>query len=95
MLGTAAIGAGADGAAFDPGTGYAFASSGDGTITVAKAVADRLGVVQVLSVVQVLKTAPRARTITLDPASHRIYTATTVSGVFEVLEYELLGAAGR
>lgn len=89
VLATAATGAGSDGAAFDPGTGYAFASSGDGTLTVAKPGADGL------SVVQVLKTAARARTLTLDPESHRVYTATTVAGVFTVLEYEMAGTAGR
>ena len=34
VIATPAIGAGSDGAAFDAGTGYAFSSNGDGTMTV-------------------------------------------------------------
>ena len=34
VVATPAIGAGSDGAAFDPGTGYAFSSNGDGTLTI-------------------------------------------------------------
>ena len=34
VVATPAIGAGSDGVAFDPGTGYAFSSNGDGTLTI-------------------------------------------------------------
>src|SRR5439155_25690420 len=36
VVATPAIGAGSDGAAFDAGTGYAFSSNGDGTLTVVR-----------------------------------------------------------
>jgi len=62
------IGAGVDANAFDPGTGLAFASCGEsGTTTIAKEDGDKL------TVVQTLTTAPGARTMTLDEATHKIY----------------------
>jgi DNA-binding beta-propeller fold protein YncE len=64
------IGQGVDANAFDPGTLFAFASCGDGTVTVAHEDSP-----EKLTVVQVLKTEPRARTMTLDPTTHRIYLA--------------------
>jgi DNA-binding beta-propeller fold protein YncE len=57
-----------DGAAFDPATGYVFAPSGTGTLTVAKM--DGPGQ---FTVVQMLKTQPSARTMALDPVSHTVY----------------------
>ena len=68
VIGTVAIGAGVDGCAFDERTGLAFASCGDGTTTIAKEETP-----QKLSVVQTLKTERGARTMTLDPQTHRIY----------------------
>ena len=63
------IGDGADGAAFDPATGMAFASSGaDGTVTIA-----HLDTPDTLTVVQTLKTAVSGRTMILDPVTHAIF----------------------
>jgi YVTN family beta-propeller protein len=64
------IGDGPDAAAFDPSLGLAWASCGDGTLTAAK-----LGTDGKYSVFQTVKTAPSARTCTLDPKTHRIYLA--------------------
>ena len=65
------IGAGADGCAFDEATHLAFASCGDGTLIVAKEeTPDRL------VPFQTLKTERGARTLALDPKTHRIYTVT-------------------
>ena len=62
------IGSGVDACAFDPGTQLVFASCGDGSVTIAhEDSADKL------TVVQVLKTKPRAKTMALDPQTHRIY----------------------
>ena len=62
------IGAGTDGAAFDDTTQFAFASCGDGTTTIAKEeTPDKL------TVVQTLKTERGARTMAIDPKTHRIY----------------------
>ena len=71
VVATVPIGAGVDGCAFDDATQLAFASCGDGTTTIAKEETP-----QKLTVVQTLKTGPRARTIALDPGTHRIYLPT-------------------
>ncbi|HVZ64114.1 MAG TPA: YncE family protein [Opitutaceae bacterium] len=65
------IGAGVDACSFDPGTQLAFSScGGSGTVTIAhEDGADKL------TVVQTLTTEKGARTMTLDPATHRIYLA--------------------
>jgi len=70
VLSTLPIGPGVDAAAYDPETGFAFASSSDGTLTVAKV--DAAGT---LTLVQKLATPARSRTMTLDPATHRIYVS--------------------
>jgi YVTN family beta-propeller protein len=62
------IGSGVDANAFDPATQLAFASCGDGTVTIAHEDSP-----DKLTVVQTLKTEPRAKTMTLDPKTHRIY----------------------
>jgi len=68
IVATVPIGAGVDGCAFDEATQLAFASCGEGITTIAKEETP-----QKLTVVQTLKTEPRARTIALDPRTHRIY----------------------
>jgi DNA-binding beta-propeller fold protein YncE len=101
VLGHVPIGPGVDANAFDPGTGFAFASSSDGTLTVAKVDGGTF------TVVQKLATPARTRTMTLDPATHRLYAATAefkagtpgadgkparptmVPGSFKVMVYEL------
>jgi len=62
------IGAGVDGCAFDDASQFAFASCGDGTTTIAREEAPRK-----LTVNQILKTERGARTMALDPKTHRIY----------------------
>ena len=64
------IGQGVDACAFDPGTQLAFASCGDGTVTIAR----EEGPDQ-LAVVQTLTTERGARTMALDPTTHKIYLA--------------------
>jgi DNA-binding beta-propeller fold protein YncE len=65
------IGAGVDACAFDDTKQLAFASCGDGTLTIAKEEA-----LDKLTVVQTLTTERGARTMALDPGTHRIYTCT-------------------
>lgn len=65
-----AIGAGTDGCAFDDALQLAFASCGEGIVTIVKEETEKL------SVVQTLKTERGARTIALDPQTHRIYLPT-------------------
>jgi hypothetical protein len=64
------IAAGVDATWFDPGTGYAFSSCSTGTVTIA-----HMDSPDKLTVVQTLETARGARTMALDPATHRIYVA--------------------
>jgi len=77
---TIPTGEGTDACVFDPGTGLAMGSAGEGFVTVA-----RFDPPDKLSVIQTLTTAPRARTMTLDPVSHKIYLSTA--------EYEAPAAA--
>lgn len=68
VVGSIPIGDGADAARFDPATQLAFSSNGEGTVTIA-----HLDTPETLTVVQTLQSAPSARTMTLDPTTHRIY----------------------
>jgi len=69
------IGQGVDATKFDSGTQLAFCSCGDGTVTIAHEDSP-----DKLTVVQMLKTEPRARTMALDPKTHRIYLASAKFG---------------
>ena len=94
-------GGGIDGAAFDPGTQLAFTSNGrDGTVTIVhEDTPDKY------TVVQTLKTERSARTMAVDPVSHKLYLPSArfeaapaapgkrppmVSGSFKLLVYELV-----
>ena len=61
------IGAGSDGAVFDPATQNAFSSNGEGTLTVVHESSP-----ESFEVVQTVKTQRSARTITLDPKTHQL-----------------------
>jgi hypothetical protein len=75
VVATVPIGEGVDANGFDPGTGLAFASCGDGTLTAAHLdAADRF------TVVQSIPTEPRARTMALDEKTHRIFLPTAQFG---------------
>jgi len=71
VVGSVPIGQGVDANAFDPGTQLAFSSCGEGTVTVAHE--DSPGK---LTVVQTLKTERGAKTMALDPKTHKIYLST-------------------
>jgi DNA-binding beta-propeller fold protein YncE len=75
VVATLPIGAGVDGAGFDPATGDAFASNGDGTLTVIH----QDGPDQ-YHVAQTLKTMPYSRTMGLDPTSHALFLAGATFG---------------
>jgi DNA-binding beta-propeller fold protein YncE len=70
VVGTVPIGDRVDANAFDPGTQFAFSSNGDGTVTIAHEESP-----DKLIVVQTLATERGARTMALDPKTHRIYLA--------------------
>ena len=98
-LASVPIGEGVDANAFDPGTKLAFASCGDGTTTIARESGP-----DKLTVVQVLTTERGARTMTIDPATHKIYLATAkmeapaegerhgkiIPGTFKILVYGMV-----
>ncbi|SDF20668.1 40-residue YVTN family beta-propeller repeat-containing protein [Mucilaginibacter pineti] len=68
VVNTLPIGAGVDAVAYDPETKLIFCSCGDGTTTIIKQQsADKY------AVIQVLKTAERAKTLALDTRTHKIY----------------------
>jgi DNA-binding beta-propeller fold protein YncE len=70
VLAAAPIGSGVDANAFDPETRLAFASCGDGTVTIAHEDSP-----DKLTAVQTLATRRGSRTMTLDPKTHKIYLA--------------------
>jgi DNA-binding beta-propeller fold protein YncE len=94
------IGPGVDASAYDPGTKLAFSSSGgDASVTIAREDSPAI-----LTTVQTLATRPGARTMAVDPGTHRIYLAVpdfeplapgqtgrpkVIPGSFRVLVYEM------
>jgi YVTN family beta-propeller protein len=80
VITTLPIGDHVDATVFDSDTQLIFNSNGEGTISVIhEDNPDRY------SPVETVKTAPRARTMALDPRTHRLFLSTIESGQFEVL----------
>jgi DNA-binding beta-propeller fold protein YncE len=75
LLATAPIGDGVDATAFDPETGLAFSSNGDGTLTIVREEAPGK-----FTVSANVPTMPRARTMALDTKTHNIYLVTAQFG---------------
>jgi len=75
VLGSAPIGGGVDAAAFDPGSRLAFASCGEGVLTVVSTSAAAAA-----QVAQSVPTRRGARTMALDVRTHRIYLVTADFG---------------
>jgi DNA-binding beta-propeller fold protein YncE len=75
VISTVPIGQGVDANRFDPGTGYAFASCGDGTLTIAHEDAP-----DKFSVVETINTQRGARTMALDKSNHNVYLVTAEFG---------------
>jgi YVTN family beta-propeller protein len=72
---TVPIGGGVDANRFDPGTGLAFSSNGEGTLTVVKEESPTE-----FKVVQDVATERGARTMEVDPMSHKVFTVTAKFG---------------
>ncbi len=82
VVATATIGAGSDGAGFDPDLGYAYSSNGgDGTLTVVGRVNGQY------EALENVPTERGARTMFVDPSTHKIYMSTA--------EYGAAPATGR
>jgi YVTN family beta-propeller protein len=94
------IGTGTDSSWYDPGSKLAFSSTGEGTVTVAREDSP-----STLTTVQTLTTRPFARTMTVDPRTHRIYLVVSdyearipgqegrpraIPGTFRALVYEMV-----
>jgi DNA-binding beta-propeller fold protein YncE len=75
VLATPAIGDGVDATAFDPGTGLAFASCGEGVLTVVREESPNK-----FSVVENVKTQEGARTLALDDKTHQVFVVTAKFG---------------
>lgn len=67
VVATPAIGMGPDAAAYDPGTGLAFSSNGEGNLSIVK---NNGGKWETVDTVQTVR---GARTMTVDPRTHRVY----------------------
>jgi DNA-binding beta-propeller fold protein YncE len=75
VLATPAIGEGVDATAYDDEAGLAFASCGEGVLTVVKEDSP-----EKFSVVENVKTEPGARTMALDSKTHNVFTVTAKFG---------------
>jgi YVTN family beta-propeller protein len=75
LVGRVPIGGQPDGAAFDPGLGVALASNGDGSLTLVRGVEGNH-----YATIATVPTQARARTLSLDPASHRVFLVTASFG---------------
>jgi len=75
VVSTVPIGGGPDAVRYDAGTRLVFASNGEGTLTVVKQEsADKY------AVLETVPTAPRARTMELDPKTHHVFVVTAEFG---------------
>ena len=75
VLTTLPIGSGVDGAGYDPGSGDAFASAADGTLTVIHEDSPNS-----YRVVQTIKTPEGSRNMGLDPTTHRVFVVSARFG---------------
>jgi len=80
VITTVPIGDHVDATAFDAERKLIFNSNGEGTITVIHQDSP-----DKYSVVETVKTLPRAKTMALDPKTHQLFLSTAESGQFEVL----------
>jgi DNA-binding beta-propeller fold protein YncE len=71
VIGALPIGGGVDGTVFDSELGLAFAPSSDGTLAVVKEETP-----EKFTLLEAVTTEPEARTVALDPKSHRLYLPT-------------------
>jgi len=80
VITTLPIGDHVDATAFDPDSRLIFNSNGEGTITVIHQDSP-----DKYTVVENVKTLPKAKTMALDPKTHQLFLSTAEAGQFEVL----------
>jgi YVTN family beta-propeller protein len=91
VISTIPIGAGVDAVAYDKESSSIFCSNGDGTTTIIHQDSP-----DSYKVVQIIQTQPRAKTLALDPQTHKIYlsavdfqpgTKNRIPGTFKILVF--------
>jgi len=82
VVATLPIGDHVDATAFDPELKMIFNSNGEGTISVIRQESPDKYVL-----LETLKSLPRAKTMALDPKTHRLFLSTVEGGQFEVLVF--------
>jgi len=93
VLGSVEIGRGSDGCVFDPAKGLAYSSNGgDGTVTV---VGEARGEPGKFEVVATIPTQASARTMTLDPRTHRLYLSAATADPAPAAEAKPATKGGR
>jgi DNA-binding beta-propeller fold protein YncE len=80
VITTLPIGDHVDATAYDQESKMIFNSNGEGTVTVIQQEGP-----DKYSVVETVKTLPRAKTMALDPKTHQLFLSTAENGQFEVL----------
>lgn len=75
VISTLPIGSGVDAAGFDADTNFAFSSNGEGTLTIVHEDSP-----DKYSVIETIATRKGARTMTLDPLTHKVYLVTAEFG---------------
>ena len=80
VIATLPIGDHVDATAYDPATKLVFNSNGEGTVTVIRQESP-----DKYSVLETVKTLPRAKTMALDPKTHQLFLSTAENGQFEVI----------
>jgi YVTN family beta-propeller protein len=80
VITTVPIGDHVDATAYDAATKLIFNSNGEGTVTVIRQESP-----DKYSLVETVKTLPRAKTMALDPRTHHLFLSTAENGQFEVL----------
>ncbi len=80
VITTLPIGDHVDATAFDPDSRLIFNSNGEGTITVIHEDGP-----DKYSIVQTVKTLPKAKTMALDPKTHKLFLSAAEAGQFEIL----------
>ena len=80
VITTVPIGDHVDASAYDEEIKLIFNSNGEGTVTVI-----RQDSPDTYSVVETVKTLPKAKTMALDPKTHQLFLSAAENGQFEVL----------
>jgi hypothetical protein len=90
ILASIAIGEEVDAAVFEPATQLIFSANGEGTVTIARETSP-----EKLEPMQTLGTQPSARTMALDPLSHKIYLMSAKIGPVQQKHPEVINGTQK